>query len=112
MLSVFLALEGAAAVGAAAAGGIGETFLSVALISALFFGAERLIKALSGKNENKSAEYKHQERIIELMQSSNSNSEKLLTSIDGLRDDVNGLKEGLNGLNERVLKLEEDKIKE
>ena len=110
MLSVFLALEGAAAVGAAS--GIGETFLSVALISALFFGAERLIKALSSKNENKSAEYEHQERIIELMQSSNTNSEKLLTSIDGLRDDVNGLKEGLNGLNERVLKLEEDKIKE
>ena len=110
MLSVFLALEGAAAAGAAA--GLGETFISVGVIAALFIGAERLIKALSSKNENKSAEYKHQERIIELMQNSNSNSEKLLTSIDGLRDDVNGIREGLNGLNERVLKLEEDKMKE
>ena len=46
------------------------------------------------------------------MQSNNSNSEKLLTSIDGLRDDVNSLRVGLEGLNERVLKLEEDKMKE
>ena len=110
MLSVFLALEGAAA--AAGAAGLGEMAVSVGVICALFFGAERLIKALSNKNENKSAEYKHQERIIELMQSNNSNSEKLLTSIDGLRDDVNSLRVGLEGLNERVLKLEEDKMKE
>ena len=107
MLSVFLALETAAA-----AGGIGEMFISVGVIAALFIGGERLIKAFSSKNENKSAEYKHQERIIELMQNNNSNSEKLLDSIDGLRTDVAGLRVELGGLNERVLKLEEDKIKE
>ena len=107
MLSIFLALETAAA-----AGGIGEMFISVGVIAALFIGSERLIKALSNKNENKSAEYKHQERIIELMQNSNTNSEKLLDSIDGLRTDVNGLRDELGGLNERVLKLEEEKMKE
>ena len=107
MLSLFLALEGAAV-----AGGLGEMFISVGVIAALFIGGERIIKALSSKNENKNAEYQHQERIIELMQNNNSNSEKLLDSIDGLRTDVAGLRVELGGLNERVLKLEEDKIKE
>lgn len=102
MLGLFLAADFLA--------GMGETFVSVGVIAALFYGGEKIIKALFGKNENKEAEYKHQERIIELMQSNNTNSEKLLTSIDGLRTDVTGLRTDLSGLNERVLKLEEKSL--
>lgn len=83
-----------------------------AVIGAVFTGIGLIIEKLFTKNQNKALQYSHEERIIELVSKQNDNGEKLLESIDGLRKDVNGLREGLNGLNERVLKLEEDKMKE
>lgn len=83
-----------------------------ALIGAVFSGIGLLIEKLFSTNQNKALQYSHEEKLIELVGKQNDNGEKLLSSIEGLRGDVNGLREGLNGLNERVLKLEEDKIKE
>lgn len=98
---------------------MGEAFISVAVISATLGGlaglgtaAVQVIKALFGKNENKALEYQHQEKIIELMGTQNSNSEKTLAALEGLRDDVGSLKNELSGLNERVLKLEEARLNE
>ena len=95
-----------------------ETFLSVAIIGALLGGlaglgtaAVQVIKALFSKNSNKELEYAHQEKIIELMGTQNSNSEKTLAALEGLRGDVGSLKQELGGLNERVLKLEERQLK-
>lgn len=95
-----------------------ETFLSVAIIGALLGGlaglgtaAVQVIKALFSKNSNKELEYQHQEKIIELMGTQNTNSEKTLAALEGLRDDVGSLKKELGGLNERVLKLEEKQLK-
>lgn len=95
-----------------------ETFMSVAIIGALLGGfagictaATQIIKALFGKNSNKELEYQHQERLIELVSKQNQSSEKLIETMEGLRDDVGSLKNELGGLNERVLKLEEDKLK-
>jgi len=46
------------------------------------------------------------------MGTQNSNSEKTLAALEGLRDDVGSLKNELSGLNERVLKLEEARLNE
>ncbi len=92
---------------------MGETFLSVAIIGALLGGlagigtaAVQVIKALFGKNSNKELEYQHQEKLIELVGKQNDNSERLLTSIDGLRTEVTGIRQDLSGLNLRVVELE------
>ena len=82
-----------------------------ALIGAVFGGIGLLIEKLFSTNQNKALQYSHEEKLIELVGKQNTNSEKLLESVDGLRSDVNGLREGLNGLNDRVLKLEETKLK-
>lgn len=86
---------------------MGETIISATIISALFLGASQLLKVLFGGNKTKKEQYEHEERIIQLMQSSNDNSEKLLNSVEGLRTEVNEIKNEFSGLNERVLKLEE-----
>ena len=83
-----------------------ETIMSVAIITALFGGAAALLKVVFGGNTTRKEQYVHEEKLIQLMQSQNSNSERLIESVDALRGDVNGLREGLNGLNDRVLKLE------
>lgn len=88
-----------------------ETFISVAIISALFVGGSQLIKVIFGGNKTKKEQYEHEEKIIQLMQNSNDNSERLLSSIEGLRADVNGIKNELSGLNDRVIKLEEINLK-
>ena len=96
-----------------------EVFVSVAVISGIFGGlaglctaAVQVIKALFGKNENKALEYKHQEKIIELMGAQAQTSDRTLAAIEGLRDDVGSLRNELGGLNKRVLKLEEAKLNE
>ena len=71
-----------------------------ALIGAVFGGIGLLIEKLFTTNQNKALQYSHEEKLIELVGKQNANSEKLLNSIEGLRQD-------LNGLNQRVLKLEE-----
>lgn len=81
-----------------------ETFISVAIITALFNGAALLIKQLFSKNSNKALEYQHTERMIELLSKQNDSSEKLLDSIEGLRSDI-------KSLSDRVSKLEENELK-
>lgn len=88
-----------------------ETIMSVAIIGALFSGGTLLFKQLFSRNENKALEYQHQEKIIELMGTQNTNSEKTLAAIEGLRNDVSSLRDEFKGLNERVLKLEEKELK-
>lgn len=88
-----------------------ETIMSVAIITALFSGSALFIKAIFGKNENKSLEYQHQEKLIELVSQQNTNSEKLVDSVNKLREDFSGLREEVISLNERVIKLEKEKDK-
>ena len=95
---------------------MGETFMSVAIIGALLGGvagictaAAAVIKALFTKNSNKELEYQHQEKLIELVSKQNSNSEKLVDSVNKLREDFSGLREEFINLNERVIKLEKEK---
>lgn len=83
---------------------MGETIISVAIITALFNGAALLVKQLFSKNTNKALEYQHTERMIELLSKQNDSSEKLLDSIEGLRTDI-------KSLGERVSKLEEGQLK-
>lgn len=82
-----------------------------ALIGALFGGIGLIIEKLFTKNENRAMQYNHEETIIQLMTTQNSNSQKMIDSIEGLRDDVSSLKTEFQGLNARVLKLEEEKLK-
>lgn len=82
-----------------------------ALIGALFGGIGLIIEKLFSKNENRAMQYSHEETIIQLMTTQNSNSQKMIDAIEGLRDDVGSLKTEFQGLNARVLKLEEDKLK-
>lgn len=83
---------------------MGSTATVAAIISAAAVGLVEIIKALFSKNSNKELEYKHQERLIELMSQQNSNSEKTLEAIQGLRDDFKSLAA-------RVERLEEEKLK-
>ena len=82
---------------------MGSTATVAAIISAAAVGLVEIIKALFSKNSNKELEYKHQERLIELMSQQNSNSEKTLEAIQGLRDDFKSLAA-------RVERLEKEKI--
>lgn len=82
-----------------------------ALIGALFGGIGLIIEKLFTKNENRAMQYNHEETIIQLMTTQNSNSQKMIDAIEGLRGDVGSLKTEFQGLNARVLKLEEDKLK-
>lgn len=83
---------------------MGSTATVAAIISAAAVGLVEIIKALFSKNSNKELEYRHQERLIELMSQQNSNSEKTLAAIQGLRDDFKSLAA-------RVERLEEEKLK-
>ena len=83
---------------------MGSTATVAAIISAAAVGLVEIIKALFSKNSNKELEYRHQERLIELMSQQNSNSEKTLAAIQGLRDDFKNLAA-------RVERLEEEKLK-
>lgn len=83
---------------------MGSTATVAAIISAAAVGLVEIIKALFSKNSNKELEYRHQERLIELMSQQNSNSEKTLEAIQGLRDDFKSLVA-------RVERLEEEKLK-
>ena len=82
---------------------MGSTATVAAIISAAAVGLVEIIKALFSKNSNKELEYQHQERLIELMSQQNSNSEKTLEAIQGLRDDFKSLAA-------RVERLEKEKI--
>lgn len=82
---------------------MGSTATVAAIISAAAVGLVEIIKALFSKNSNKELEYQHQERVIELMSQQNSNSEKTLEAIQGLRDDFKSLAA-------RVERLEKEKI--
>lgn len=82
---------------------MGSTATVAAIISAAAVGLVEIIKALFSKNSNKELEYQHQERLIELMSQQNSNSEKTLEAIQGLRDDFQSLAA-------RVERLEKEKI--
>ena len=82
---------------------MGSTATVAAIISAAAVGLVEIIKALFSKNSNKELEYQHQERVIELMSQQNSNSEKTLEAIQGLRDDFKNLAA-------RVERLEKEKI--
>lgn len=83
---------------------MGSTATVAAIISAAAVGLVEIIKALFSKNSNKELEYRHQERLIELMSQQNSNSEKTLAAIQGLRNDFKNLAA-------RVERLEEEKLK-
>ena len=82
---------------------MGSTATVAAIISAAAVGLVEIIKALFSKNSNKELEYQHQERVIELMSQQNSNSEKTLEAVQGLRDDFKSLAA-------RVERLEKEKI--
>lgn len=71
---------------------MGETIMSVAIITALFGGSAALLKVVFGGNTTRKEQYSHEEKLISLMQSQNSNSERLIDSVDALRGDVNGLR--------------------
>lgn len=77
-----------------------------ALIGALFAGVGLIIEKLFSTNQNKALQYNHEEKLIELVGKQNITSEKLLTSIDGMREDISGLRSDLTSLNDRVDKLE------
>lgn len=77
-----------------------------ALIGALFGGVGLIIEKLFSTNQNKALQYSHEEKLIELVGQQNSNSEKLLNSVNGMREDISGLRSDLTSLNDRVDKLE------
>lgn len=90
---------------------MGETFISVAIITALFAGAAALIKAMFTKNNNKELEYQHTERMIELLSKQNDSSERLIVSVDNLSAQVSEIKSELGNVVSRVDELEK-KMKE
>lgn len=77
-----------------------------AIIGALFGGAGLIIEKLFSTNQNKALQYSHEEKLIELVGQQNSNSEKLLNSVNEMREDISGLRSDLTSLNDRVKKLE------
>lgn len=90
---------------------MGETFMSVAIITALLTGAAALIKAMFTKNNNKEMEYAHTERMIELLSKQNDSSERLIASVDNLSAQVSEIKGELGNVVSRVDELEK-KMKE
>lgn len=90
---------------------MGETIISVAIITALCAGAAALIKALFTKNNNKELEYQHTERMIELLSKQNDSSERLIQSVDNLSAQVSEIRGELGNVINRVDELEK-KMKE
>lgn len=86
-----------------------ETIMSVAIITALFGGAAALLKVVFGGNTTRKEQYAHEEALIKLMQNQNSNSEKLIESVDNLRNEVVDLKTEMVQFNERLVKLENER---